>query len=73
MTKYWQIVLLFCEIVKDDCFVGVNHIQRHYKITGLTLGQQYKLWVSAWTEAGEGPKGKEYNIVTYSEMLSGKP
>ncbi|KAI4883349.1 hypothetical protein NFI96_011197 [Prochilodus magdalenae] len=41
---------------------SVRHPQREYTITGLALGQQYKLWVSAKTEVGEGPKGCECTI-----------
>ncbi|XP_072540439.1 interleukin-12 receptor subunit beta-2 [Salminus brasiliensis] len=44
--------------------------ERKYTITGLALGQRYKVWVSAWTKAGEGPKGRERNIATPSGMLS---
>ncbi|XP_026854616.2 interleukin-12 receptor subunit beta-2 [Electrophorus electricus] len=49
---------------------SVLHPQRQYTISGLTPGQRYKLWVSAWTEAGEGPKGSEYHFIAkHSEGL----
>ncbi|KAF7711852.1 interleukin-12 receptor subunit beta-2 isoform X2 [Silurus meridionalis] len=34
---------------------NVPHPQREVTIGDLTLGQKYKLWVSAWTSAGESP------------------
>ncbi|XP_076870906.1 interleukin-12 receptor subunit beta-2 [Brachyhypopomus gauderio] len=43
---------------------SVLHPQTHFTISGLTPGQRYKLWVSAWTEAGEGPKGSEVLFIT---------
>ncbi|XP_007258415.3 interleukin-12 receptor subunit beta-2 [Astyanax mexicanus] len=44
--------------------------EKKFTISDLSPGQQYKLWVTAWTKAGEGPKGRERNIATPPEMMS---
>uniref|UniRef100_A0A9J8BVJ8 Interleukin 12 receptor, beta 2a n=3 Tax=Cyprinus carpio TaxID=7962 RepID=A0A9J8BVJ8_CYPCA len=36
---------------------SVDHPKRQYVISGLSPRQCYNLWVTAWTDAGEGPRG----------------
>ncbi|XP_073708492.1 interleukin-12 receptor subunit beta-2 [Garra rufa] len=52
---------------------SVDHPKTHYVISGLTPGQCYNLWVTAWTDAGEGPRGSDLPFCTPSDserMLS---
>ncbi|KAF4112282.1 interleukin-12 receptor subunit beta-2 isoform X2 [Onychostoma macrolepis] len=52
---------------------SVDHPNREYVISGLSPAQCYNLWVTAWTDAGEGPKGSALPFCTPSdseEMLS---
>lgn len=37
--------------------VGVEYTKKQYTIGGLSPGQCYQLWATAWTDAGEGPRG----------------
>ncbi|XP_016335822.1 interleukin-12 receptor subunit beta-2-like [Sinocyclocheilus anshuiensis] len=50
---------------------SVDHPNRQYVISGLSPGQCYNLWVTAWTDAGEGPKGSDLPFCTpsYSERM----
>ncbi|KAA0712969.1 Interleukin-23 receptor [Triplophysa tibetana] len=36
---------------------NVEYTKKQYYISGLSPGQCYNLWVTAWTDAGEGPRG----------------
>ncbi|XP_066519479.1 interleukin-12 receptor subunit beta-2 [Hoplias malabaricus] len=44
----------------------VDPSKTEYTITGLALGHRYKVWISAWTKVGEGPKGNVYSFITKS-------
>uniref|UniRef100_A0A8B9L2N9 Interleukin 12 receptor, beta 2a n=1 Tax=Astyanax mexicanus TaxID=7994 RepID=A0A8B9L2N9_ASTMX len=44
--------------------------EKKFTISDLSPGQQYKLWVTAWTKAGEGPKGRE---PTHPPLSAEKP
>lgn len=48
---------------------GVDHPNRQYVIRGLSPGQCYNLWVTAWTDAGEGPKGSDLPFCTPSDCM----
>ncbi|XP_062853151.1 interleukin-12 receptor subunit beta-2 [Trichomycterus rosablanca] len=54
---------------------NVSHPKREFTISDLTFGQRYKLRVSAWTKAGEGPKGRElpFKLIRPGEALDEKP
>ncbi|XP_043097614.1 interleukin-12 receptor subunit beta-2 isoform X2 [Puntigrus tetrazona] len=46
---------------------SVLHPNRQLVIGGLSPGQCYILWVTAWTDAGEGPKGSDLPFCTPSD------
>ncbi|TSL22042.1 Interleukin-12 receptor subunit beta-2 [Bagarius yarrelli] len=54
---------------------SVPHPQREFIINGLILGQKYRLWVSAWTTAGESPVANEHPFKPkrFKETLDEKP
>ncbi|KAK2889271.1 hypothetical protein Q8A67_014646 [Cirrhinus molitorella] len=45
---------------------SVDHPKAQYIISGLTPGQCYNLWITAWTDAGEGPRGTDLPFCTPS-------
>ncbi|XP_060776005.1 interleukin-12 receptor subunit beta-2 [Neoarius graeffei] len=45
---------------------SVQHPQREFTIRGLMPGQKYRLWVTAWTTAGESPVQNERTFKTNS-------
>ncbi|XP_056606599.1 interleukin-12 receptor subunit beta-2 [Triplophysa dalaica] len=52
---------------------SVENTKKQYTIGGLSPGQCYKLWVTAWTVAGEGPRGFYLSVCTptdYEKLIS---
>ncbi|NP_001106977.1 interleukin-12 receptor subunit beta-2 [Danio rerio] len=43
---------------------SVDYPLTEYIISGLSPGQCYNLWVTAWTDAGEGPRGSDLPFCT---------
>nr|XP_055070079.1 interleukin-12 receptor subunit beta-2 [Misgurnus anguillicaudatus] len=46
---------------------SVNYSSTQYTISGLSPGECYNLWVTAWTDAGEGPRGSDLPFCTLSD------
>uniref|UniRef100_A0A8C0Y0A3 Interleukin 12 receptor, beta 2a n=1 Tax=Cyprinus carpio carpio TaxID=630221 RepID=A0A8C0Y0A3_CYPCA len=66
-------VYLMDKLKGDIHNFSVDHPNRQYVISSLSPGQCYSLWVTAWTDAGEGPKGSDLPVCTPSDserMLS---
>ncbi|XP_016431571.1 interleukin-12 receptor subunit beta-2-like [Sinocyclocheilus rhinocerous] len=66
-------VYLIDKLKGDIHNFSVVHPKRQYVISGLSPGQCYNLWVTAWTDAGEGPRGSDLPFCTPSDserMLS---
>lgn len=38
--------------------VVVKTMRRKFRVSGLTPGQQYKVSMTAWTDAGQSPQGQ---------------
>lgn len=49
--------------------VGVDYTKKQYTISGLSPGQCYKLWGTAWTDAGEGPRGIYLPVCTPKDCM----
>uniref|UniRef100_A0A672MVD2 Interleukin-12 receptor subunit beta-2-like n=1 Tax=Sinocyclocheilus grahami TaxID=75366 RepID=A0A672MVD2_SINGR len=66
-------VYLIDKLKGDIHNFSVVHPKRQYVISGLSPEQCYNLWVTAWTDAGEGPRGSGLPFCTPSDserMLS---
>uniref|UniRef100_A0A671T0H6 Interleukin-12 receptor subunit beta-2-like n=1 Tax=Sinocyclocheilus anshuiensis TaxID=1608454 RepID=A0A671T0H6_9TELE len=66
-------VYLIDKLKGDIHNFSVVHPKRQYVISGLSPRQCYNLWVTAWTDAGEGPRGSDLPFCTPSDserMLS---
>ncbi|XP_050969127.1 interleukin-12 receptor subunit beta-2 [Labeo rohita] len=66
-------VYLMDKLKGDIHNFSVDHPETQYVISGLSPGQCYNLWVTAWTDAGEGPRGSDLPFCTPSDserMLS---
>ncbi|XP_067315993.1 interleukin-12 receptor subunit beta-2 [Pseudorasbora parva] len=47
---------------------SVDYPKRQFIISKLSPGQCYNLWVTAWTDAGEGPRGSDLPFCTPSDI-----
>ncbi|KAG1938533.1 interleukin-12 receptor subunit beta-2 [Pimephales promelas] len=66
-------VYLMDKLNEDIKNYNVDYPKRESIISGLSPGQCYNMWVTAWTDAGEGPKGSDLPFCTLSdaeELLS---
>ncbi|KAI7807683.1 putative interleukin-12 receptor subunit beta-2 [Triplophysa rosa] len=54
---------------KDIKHYNVENTKKQYTISGLSPGQCYKLWVTAWTDAGEGPRGICLPVCTPTDCM----
>ncbi|XDV35711.1 hypothetical protein PO909_005605 [Leuciscus waleckii] len=66
-------VYLMDKLKEDIKNYNVDYPKRQNIIRDLSPGQCYNLWVTAWTDAGEGPKGSDLPFCTLSdaeELLS---
>ncbi|XP_059426915.1 interleukin-12 receptor subunit beta-2-like [Carassius carassius] len=60
-------VYLMDKLKGDIHNFSIDHPNRQYVIRSLSPGQCYNLWVTAWTDAGEGPKGSDLPVCTPSD------
>ncbi|MCJ8729794.1 hypothetical protein PDJAM_G00110580 [Pangasius djambal] len=51
---------------------NVTHPQREFTISGLIPGERYRLWVSAWTTAGESPVENNHLFIPKLSTLDEK-
>ncbi|XP_051987123.1 interleukin-12 receptor subunit beta-2-like [Xyrauchen texanus] len=65
LTKYT--VYLEDNKKRDIKNYNVKYPRTQYTISSLSPGHCYKLWVTAWTDAGEGPRGSELPFCTTSD------
>ncbi|ROL44469.1 Interleukin-12 receptor subunit beta-2 [Anabarilius grahami] len=57
-------IYLWNKLTEDTQNYSVDYPKKQYTISGLSPGQCYKLWVTAWTDAGEGPRGSDLPFCT---------
>ncbi|XP_052455675.1 interleukin-12 receptor subunit beta-2 isoform X1 [Carassius gibelio] len=60
-------VYLMDKLKGDIHKFSVDHPKTQFVISGLSPDQCYNLWVTAWTDAGEGPKGTDLPFCTLSD------
>ncbi|XP_051996821.1 interleukin-12 receptor subunit beta-2-like isoform X1 [Xyrauchen texanus] len=65
LTKYT--VYLKDNVKGDIQNNDVKYPMKQYTISGLSPGHCYNLWVTAWTDAGEGPRGSDLPFCTPSD------
>ncbi|XP_067230916.1 interleukin-12 receptor subunit beta-2 isoform X2 [Chanodichthys erythropterus] len=57
-------IYLWNKLTEDTQIYSVDYPKKQYTISGLSPGQCYILWVTAWTDAGEGPRGSDLPFCT---------
>ncbi|XP_051752447.1 interleukin-12 receptor subunit beta-2 isoform X1 [Ctenopharyngodon idella] len=57
-------IYLWNKLTRDTQTYSVDYPKKQYTISGLSPGQCYNLWVTAWTDAGEGPRGSDLPFCT---------